>query len=481
MERPETLLDALRRYAPTALPMHMPGHKRNAALSGAGGYLEALGATLDITEINGFDDLHDASGILKDAMARAAALWGSSRSWFCVNGSTGALLAAVRAALYPGDEAVCSRCCHRSVYNALELRGINVHFLYPEREPFTGTQCIVTPEAVASALDAHPNARAVILTSPSYEGVICDVEGICRVSHQRGAAVIVDEAHGAHLGFGAFPKGSVSCGADIVVQSLHKTLPCLTQTAIIHKNGVLVDERRIENALAVFETSSPSYLLMAAIDGCVELISREGEAIFSRWLGAISAFREKTASLKRLKIMSGEGAFAFDPSKIVIGTQNAAITGALLAQRLREEFSIELEMAAPQYAVAMTGAGDTEETLSRLASALCRIDATLAPSEALPLPCPDKAQRVCLPFEAEKADAEPVEAASAAGRVSAEYVWAYPPGVPIIIPGECVPEGFSELASAYEAAGIHLKSSFNALPDKIYVLKAPFYLDNGAE
>lgn len=472
MTKSEGLLKKLNDYCPGAVPMHMPGHKRNVKLAP---YLQQLGADVDITEINDFDDLHDADGVIAEGMERAAWLWGAKRSFFCVNGSTGGILAAIFAVLDDGDELVCARNCHKAVYNALELRRAKPHFLFPEREEFSGTDCIVTAEAVGEMLDKHPKAKAVIITSPTYEGVVSDVAAIAAAAHERGAVLIVDEAHGAHLGFGwGFPDGAVKAGADIVVQSLHKTLPSLTQTAMVHICGDRVDGDKLARSLAVFETSSPSYLLMSSIDSCVRLLEENSDKLFAAWKRNIALFKEETADLKHLRVMKKtDRMFDFDPSKLVISTRGTNINGRELMRLLREKYAIELEMAASEHVIAMTGMGDTEDNLQVLATAIWEIDRYL---EDIDTPEPTvltAPERACFTWEAAASERENVDISAAAGRVSAEYVWAYPPGIPLLIPGEVIGEDFEQLIKSREQAGISMKSTFSALPQKIYVLKKP--------
>lgn len=427
-----SLIDFLDRYAKTRVPMHMPGHKRNASLAD---YLARLGVGLDVTEAEGLDNLHDAAGILKDGMEKTAALWGSDRAFWLINGSSCGILAGVWAAVPDGGCVVCARNCHRSVLNALILRRARISYVMPETDG-VGIAGPLLPEAVARALDENPDARLVIVTSPTYEGVLSDLPEICRTAHARSAAVLVDEAHGAHLGFGyGFPDGAVKAGADVVVQSLHKTLPSLTQTAVLHVNGDRVDAEVVRAALSIFETSSPSYLLMASVDGCVDLLQTRGDALFSAWWDRLCVLRKRLAALKRLSL--AEGAWPRDPSKIVVRTDRSDIGGARLMEMLRAR-GIEPEMAAPDYVVLMTGMGDTDATLAALAEALLDIDGQIgsgrrAPLSPLPLPT-----RVLHPWEAAGRAAETVRTADAAGWVCAEAVWAYPPGIPLVVPGEAL-------------------------------------------
>ena len=339
----DSLLLALRRYAASgAIPMHMPGHKRNESLAP---YLQMLNAPLD---------LHDAHGILRQGMERAAHLWGARRSFFLVNGSTGGLLAAIHAVLGAGGDAIVARNCHKSIYHGLELCGVTPHFVCPPVEQRIGVCGSIVPEDIERALKDCPCAKLVIVTSPTYEGVISDIRTIAEIAHRYGAVLLVDEAHGAHLGMGDFPEGAVACGADLVVQSAHKTLPSLTQTALLHLQGNLVDPERVERSLGIFQTSSPSYLLMASLDSCVSLWEKEGQTLASQWLDALHKFEVQTQELHHLILLGQEQmedhtVFALDPSKIVISTTRAGVQGPELMDWLREKQKIELEMACADY------------------------------------------------------------------------------------------------------------------------------------
>ncbi len=454
------------------LPMHMPGHKRSEARFP---HLAALSAVQDITEIDGFDNLHGASGILADSMARAAALWGADRSFYLVNGSSGGLLAGIRALTRRGDTVLVTRAAHKSVYHAIELCGLRPVFLMPPvlAEGFFGS---VSPAAVADALRAHPAVRLVILTSPTYEGVISDVAAIAEIAHAAGVPLLVDEAHGAHLSFSpAFPGGAVAAGADIVVQSLHKTLPSLTQTAVLHVRGRRVDTDRLAHQLAVFQTSSPSYLFLSSMDGCVRQIE-EDPLLFTEWAAAIDRFDAAVTGLRRLRIPFHDGTpaaavFAYDRSKIYISTRETSLTGADLATALRAR-GIEPEMTAAEGVLAMTGAGDTAQTLARLAAAVREIDEDCAAADAyeplLPLPAGIPVLTM-LPETALELPWESVPLAEAAGRVSAEYVWAYPPGIPLLLPGETVSEDFLRYA-AQAASRVELHGTRGGMPAEIAVL-----------
>ncbi|MBP3617350.1 MAG: aminotransferase class V-fold PLP-dependent enzyme [Lachnospiraceae bacterium] len=455
----QPLFQKLKEYDKTMLPMHMPGHKRNLALSGTDGYLAALCADCDITEIAGFDNLAEPEGILLSLKERAAKLWKSEAAYPLVNGSTCGILAAIYATVPYGGSVIVARNCHKSVYNGLELVNAKMTYLMPAWDETLGCYGEISPETVEKALEEVVDVKLVIVTSPTYEGVLSDIEGICEAAHAKGVPVLVDSAHGAHLGFGAFPKSAVACGADIVVQSLHKTLPCLTQTALLHCTGNLVSDEKIQAAINMFQTSSPSYLLLASIDGCIGLLETRGEELFAGWEKALNVFYKRTEGLKHLSVgfPAEEGAYVVqEPGKIVISAAGTNLNGAMLMEKLRKEYHIELEMAAEQYAIAMTGMGDTEDTLLRLAEALTEIDATCGVAPAKKLKCPALPVTKKTIGEAMCAEVEEVPLEGAAGRVAAEHLWAYPPGIPVVVAGEAVTEELVEFLTEKQTMGVEL-------------------------
>ncbi len=435
------------------LPMHMPGHKRNTKLLGRG-----LPYELDITEIGGFDDLHEMQGILRDMAETAALLYGAEHAFPMVNGSTGGILAAVRAVAGSQGSIVMSRFSHRAVYNAAELCGLSPVYLLPEQAPPFG---VIAPETVAQALENTPDARCAVLTSPTYEGFTCDIAAMSEISRARGVPLIVDAAHGAHFGFSEhFPKNAVRCGADIEILSLHKTLPALTQSslALVGKNSAVPPDA-LERELRVFETSSPSYILLASIDRCLGLL-QNGRALFKTYVENLRYFREKTSAMEHLEIIKMQNTSRYDMGKIIISTEKTDITGKKIQHLLREDHNIELEMATPDYALAMTSICDTRDSFDRLADALARIDRSLRrevrpPAEPYFLP-----KRAMPPYAARGKGGAPVPLSLAKGRMALEYIWAYPPGIPILAPGEIVDDSVISQIRRLESSGIRPRSDY---------------------
>ena len=454
-----TLFKKLLEYSRSgALPMHMPGHKRSSA---AFPWLAGL-CERDITEIDGFDNLNDPEGLFSDMERRLARVWGGGEAIALVNGSTVGVLAAVMSALDNGGELLMCRSSHRSVYNAARLAGAVTRYLTPEVDPELGLPLSVTPESVSEALYKYPAVRLVCVTSPTYEGVISDIAGIAEVCHKRGVPLFVDEAHGAHLGFGPFPMSSVRSGADMAVQSLHKTLPSLTQTAVLHINPGIVDPRKVRRFVSMLQTSSPSYLLSASVDGCADFMEREGHKAAEHWFNTVSDARAALSALKNIRLWSPE-AFAADPSKLILRCD-----GKWLAERLRADFNIEPEYSAPTHVLCMTGMGDTSESLSRLSEALLALD-PLSPPAPLPRPAASLPKRAMAIHKAVGLPGKSVPLSLAAGLVSGEFVWAYPPGVPLIAPGEVVDGGAIDAINR----GFNIRSDRKGAPNSIFCVDLP--------
>lgn len=427
-------------------PFHMPGHKRRA-LPFQNPY------TIDITEIDGFDNLHHAGGLIREAEERAAKLYGADRSYYLVNGSTCGLLAAICAAARRGDKVLAARNCHKAVYHAVSMQGLSVEFLYPAitRGDLQGQ---ITAAQVEEALTKHPDIAVVILTSPTYEGIVSDVAAIAACCHAHGAALIVDEAHGAHFGFGAgFPENAVRLGADAVIMSLHKTLPSFTQTALLHCNGGRIDTERVARYLGVYETSSPSYLFMAGMDACIDLIREQGAELFAQYRRRLDAFYRDTADLTQLHVMRREDlckeeAYDWDDSKLMIyaGTMG----GEALHQELLGHYHLQMEMVSADYVLGMTSLMDTDEGMRRLVTALHEIDEKNrkpdlggeVPEAGFTARMYRENPRRMQIYQALDLPYREVPFDEAVGKMAADYVYLYPPGIPLIVPGEIITEEF---------------------------------------
>lgn len=468
----ESLFDTLKQYGESGYyPYHMPGHKRQDY-----GRLPVGLAGMDITEIDGFDNLHQPEGILRELQERAAELYGAEESFYLINGSTCGILSAVSAALPRGGHLLMSRNCHKSVYHGAYLRQLRLSYLYPPMLPGFGICDCVTPKQVEEALEQERDIGAVLLVSPTYEGRLADIGKIAETVHKRGIPLIVDEAHGAHLGFGeGFGENSCRLGADLVIHSVHKTLPALTQTALLHVNGKLVDRELLRRFLHIYQSSSPSYILMASIDNALRLVEGQGKKLFADFYCRYRRMMEQLEDCQCLQFVPWE-AGRQDVGKLVIASRSRGISGQRIYDILRDQYHLQLEMGAGEFCLAMFTVGDTEEGYRRMTQALLALDQDIASGRILP----EDGQSGCqygaaefygrqtkgrgkgpcgaLPFAASwEMPWEWAPLSEGVGRHVADFINFYPPGVPILVPGEVLTEEAASLLRAGLEQGLPIQ------------------------
>lgn len=473
----DRLYDKLISYAGKDFyPMHMPGHKRNPDLMKMPDpYL------LDITEIDGFDNLHQPEGILKDLSCRISRLYGSGCAFVLVNGSTAGIMAAISAATSRGDKVLVARNAHKSVYNAIMLMGLLPVYYYPQLIDGSSIFGGISAAEIEELLINNPEITAVIITSPTYEGIVSDIKDIAEAAHRHKALLIVDEAHGAHFGFsGAFPETAVRLGADLVIQSLHKTLPSFTQTAVLHSN---CDELngKIRKYLSCYQSSSPSYILMAGIDRCISLLEDRGRQLFDSFYDRLRAFYKSVSDLVRLSLLDDDiigkaSVHGRDPSKLVVRINNADLNGHQLQDILRSRHYIEMEMAAIDYALGISTIADSSEGFMRMDKALHDIDNSCASADdgnnriSVNLNAVIKPERLLLPSEAAEHRAEIVSIDQAVGRVAATAISLFPPGIPLVVPGERLDADLIDFIRQMKNTGFTITGLAGSYNDGIEVL-----------
>jgi len=416
----------------------MPGHKRNAKFG-------ISGSEIDITEINGFDNLHNPEGVLLDIENRLKVHYKAEKSFMLVGGSTVGILSAVFAVCSEGDTVIIARNCHKSVFNACMLRKLKVIYIEPEFNAENGFYTRIEQRTVDEAIKKHPEAKALIITSPTYEGYISEITS--------PVPLIIDAAHGAHFGIADFPKYPKG---DIVVSSLHKTLPALTQTAVLNVfNKEYIS--RVKLFLDIFETSSPSYVLMNSVDICLDYIENN-KGDFESYYELLEEFYN--LELKHLKLLRAD-----DLSRIVVSCENAHISAAELTNTLEFRFNIEPEAISKSYIILISTVADDEIALKELYNALMITDGVLNEKTAEVFkkpPCPDDEMLISIDECFEETELE-----KAAGKISNEFVFAYPPDIPLIVPNEIISANTLEYIKELLESGVNVISDSALLPDKI--------------
>ena len=444
----------------------MPGHKRNPDTVNTD-----LPFDRDITEIDGFDNLHHPEGILKKAQETAASVYDTKECYYSVNGSTAALLAAVSATVPRNGQILVARNCHKAVYHALYLRNLIPTYVYPQMDPKWWINGGISSDKVERALAENPEIKAVLLTSPTYDGVVSDIEKIAEIVHRYEIPLIVDEAHGAHFHFSNyFPTSATELGADLVIQSFHKTLPSMTQTAVLHNCSDRVDSRLIRRFMGIYQSSSPSYILMASMDACMEKMSSDGNEMFREFTKILEKARRRLSECKYIRLVSPEigtaGVFDYDRSKLLFSTRYASMTGSELAQILLEKYHIQVEMETEHYVLALAAVGDSGEGFERLCQAIEEINQEEAQKKKEKRETEEpKAGRTAYTSlsqfmsitEAMESESEIRKLEESVGRISAEFGYLYPPGIPLIVPGEQITGQFIRNMRIYMEEGLYLQ------------------------
>jgi len=499
------LYDKLTEYSKSDnYPFHMPGHKRQGDMGNV--------FDIDITEIDGFDNMHNPEDIIKSVLDEISAFYESDRTYFLVNGSTGGILAAISSVVKKGGKILVARNCHKSVYNAIYLNELMPVYVYPDMV-FDGKSKAniinggISPMVIEENLRSDNGLQAVVITSPTYEGIVSDVKEIANICHKYNVPLIVDEAHGAHFDMhDYFPKSALSMGADIVVQSLHKTLPSMTQTGLLHVKSKLVEKKNLEKFLSIYQTSSPSYVFMSSIERCLDEIMKYGDLYFEKYVEMVESFRKDCRKFTHIKLLDsrikGSGnIFDMDRTRIVIFSVGGKLTGKELYNRLVYRYHIQMEMAAPGYVIAITSVKDTKEGFSRLFDALTEIDremrigknlskATKAYAlenyggkskaysansvrgeESPEVRATDsekdetklieeysdiKAVVYDRISEIDNKETEYIGLANAVGKISADFVYIYPPGIPMVAPGEMINKSMVAVIENYLDCGFNV-------------------------
>lgn len=448
------LLDTLKQInGERRTSFHMPGHQSGRLLfDDVHNLLE-----LDITEIPGADHLHDAKGPILETEQAIANFYGAERSKMLIGGSTVGILSMILGSTVPGDRILLNRNAHKSIYNAIEMSGLVPVYLYPQIDDHLGIPVGIELKDVEKVVSS---VKICVLTYPTYEGLCYPIEEIIECCHKQGVPVLVDEAHGAHLALDVQgPKSSLALGADLVVQSFHKTLPAMTQTACLHfSENCLLTNRQKERVLwhlSALQSSSPSYVLMASIDHMLTIIDREGVERFTQLRENLNRFYMRLNGLKTIKPHFFE---CMDISKIVLTVPKTFYNkdvwdGIALARTLLEDFNIQAEYDSKTIVLLMTSICTTSEDLNKLANALVEIDSVnlnkfderFDPADS---PCFNRIYQTIESGQIYVTDArsavnmeyEEVDVNASVGKISAEYVIPYPPGIPVLVPGERVLE-----------------------------------------
>ncbi len=477
--------DALAEYISSSrVSMHIPGHKKNCmnTIPELEAMIGSRAIACDITEIEGFDDYHEPEGIIKEAMQLAAELFGADETYFLVNGTTAGIMAAVASAASEGESVLIASDCHKSVTRGLILSGADPVYISPFIDPDTGLPAGIDISQMEKIL-SYGGIRAVVLSNPSYYGTYSDIAAIAELAHKHNAAVIVDEAHGAHLRFTEqeILHDAMSAGADIAVQSTHKMLGSLTQSSMLHVKGEMIDRKRLAYNIRLLTSTSPSYLLMASLDAVRHRMAADGKQIWKNISEITLKYSEKINNIKGINCVrnftDARGIKKpLDCGRLLISAAELGISGYELSDMLCNEYNIDMELADDIYALAVMGSATDISQLEELLSALENISAGAVASQRQgcglhKVECNNKyingmsaaAAAADInhisdisPRKAVFSRHDLIEAEYAAGRISAEEIAVYPPGIPFVVPGEKFTDRTIDIITELVGRGVHV-------------------------
>lgn len=475
------LFNALMEYVDRqTIPFHVPGHKKGVGIDKD--FKIFMGQNpfkIDVTVFKLVDSLHHPTGAIKKAQELAADAYGSDASFFSIHGTSGSIQAMILSVVGDGDKILIPRNVHKSVTSGIILSGAIPIFMNPEFDKRVGIAQGVTPETVEETLNLNPDARAVLIINPTYYGVSTDIKKIADIVHSHNIPLIVDEAHGPHLGFNSrLPISGISAGADICAQSTHKIIGALTQCSLLHVKSERIDIRRVQQVLNLLQTTSPSYILMASLDCARRQIAMYGRELLDGAIVLADYARKEINNIPGFycfgeELIGNPGVFALDPTKITITCRDLGVTGYELDMLLTDKYHIQVEMSDLYNVLAVGSFGDTKESINKLIDALSEISSEYnGKTETKPdfIDIPEIPAAQLNPRQAFNSKKASIKLSDSAGKISGEFLMAYPPGIPVLCPGEVISEEIIGYVQRLKSAGLYVQGTEDPSVDYIKVV-----------
>ena len=475
------LFDALMEYvARDTVPFHVPGHKRGHGVDAEfKNFLGENAFNIDVTVFKLVDSLHHPTGAIKEAQALAADAYGADASFFSIHGTSGAIQAMIMSVVGAGDTLIVPRNVHKSVTAGIILSGAVPVYMQPELDKNLGIANGVLPETVEEALKENPHAKAVLIINPTYYGVSTDLKRIAEIVHSYDIPLIVDEAHGPHLKFNdKLPTSAMDAGADLCTQSTHKIIGAMTQGSILHVRTKYVDVARVQQILNLLQTTSPSYILLASLDTSRRQIALEGKELLDGAINLAEYARREINNIPGFycfgkELLGNPGVYAIDPTKICITCRDLGLTGFDLDMILSNKYHIQMELSDLYNTLAVGSFGDTKENIDKLLDALREISVEYmhkSPRKADFIDIPAIPKQVLIPRDAFYGNKTSVPLEDSVGEVSGEFLMAYPPGIPILCPGEVITEEIVDYVEDLKKTGLYVQGTEDPMVENILVV-----------
>ena len=476
------LFDALMEYVDReTIPFHVPGHKKGEGMDEE--YKNFIGKNpfkIDVTVFKLVDSLHHPTGPIKHAQALAADAYGSDAAFFSIHGTSGAIQAMIMSVVGNGDKIIVPRNVHKSVTAGIILSGALPVYMQPELDKNIGIAQGVTPETVKKTLEDNPDAKAVLIINPTYYGVATDIQKIADIVHSYDIPLIVDEAHGPHLGFNnKLPVSAMNAGADICAQSTHKIIGALTQCSLLHVKSKYVDTKRVQQVLNLLQTTSPSYILMASLDCARRQIALNGEDLLNQTIALSEYARDEINKIPGFycfgrDLLGNPGVHSIDPTKLTITCRDLGITGYELDTILAEKYHIQVELSDLYNVLAVGSFGDTPESIGKLLEALKEISEDYSDKGRVKpdfFDIPQIPESAIIPRDAFNSNKVSIPLMDSVGMISGEFLLAYPPGIPVLCPGEIVTQEIIDYVYDLKKAGLYVQGTEDPSVENIKVVK----------
>lgn len=465
------------------IQFHIPGHKKGSGIDPEfRSFIGDNALSIDLINIGPLDDLHAPKGIIKKAQDLAAEAFGADYTFFSVQGTSGAIMTMVMAVCGPGDKIIVPRNVHKSVMTAIVFSGAIPIFIHPEIDINLGISHGMTTDSLEHALEQHPDAKGVLVINPTYFGISADLKRIVEISHSYHVPVLVDEAHGVHIHFHEdLPLSAMQAGADMAATSVHKLGGSMTQSSVLNVRDGLVSPQRVQSILSMMTTTSTSYLLLASLDVARKQLATKGHELIERTIKLAEYTRKKINEIDNIycigrEILGTKATFDYDPTKLIIPVHEVGLTGFDVENWLRENYQIEVELSDLYNILCIITPGDTKNEVDILIQALQELSNAFQikedkRDEKVQILLPNIPVLALTPRDAFYAETEVIPLEDSAGRIIAEFIMVYPPGIPIFIPGEIITETNLEYITENLEAGLPVQGPEDPTLNTIRVIK----------
>lgn len=474
------IFDSLMKYVDNnTIPFHVPGHKKG--IGAPDEFKNFIGENpfkIDVTIFKSVDSLHNPTSSIREAEKLAADAYKSENSFFCINGTTVAIQAMIMSCVSNGDKILIPRNIHKSITAGIILSGAIPIYMEPEIDEFLSISHGISLKTVKDSLEKHKDVKAVLIINPTYYGVATDIKNIVEVVHSYNIPLLVDEAHGPHLIFNKkLPVGAMEAGADICAQSTHKITSALTQGSFLHVNSKYINPNKVRQVLNLLQTTSPSYIILASLDCTRKQLALNGKELIDKSIELSNYARNEINKIDGLycfgeELKNGQGFHAFDPTKITINCRRLGISGYELENILSEKYFVQLEMADTFNGIAVGSYGDTKKSIDDLINSLKDISLNhrVKKSNDIRINLPKIPKQIVSPREAFQANKISIPLKESSNKISGEFLLAYPPGIPILCPGEIITNEIIEYVEHMKSIGLFVQGTEDPKVNNIKVL-----------